>query len=541
MRKEVKEGLIIGLVSSGTIAIFASFLNWILKLDISIKSIILISTIAAVFIIIPFFLNKILKFNKIKETRKYIYYAIYFWGSLVFFTWFIDFLSKKWNFILDIENPNNIFLPWFHLFIISIILSYFFYYISLGIYFKKRYKLKYTQLLNFRGYRHLGNYLKSASEIDIRSRVLLQKQGSPELSTLNLRMNHILYKIIKHNSFSLFSLHSYNIEKNPKNLLDSYKRSLEIADTIKDNKSIAWYSNMKLPSTFLSSNSVKDHLSKLFVSISKSKDVDARRIHLLFEDKFHDSDYKENYNFDQECAYLIVTLISEYLHGINSRVLYIKNYEEMKKHILSRNQVGNVFLLDYALYNIIHPTKTSYSGGEIHLLVADFTEEEPIKKLEERTLEYEAEKIYDIKGPLIFSVFKNNFRSMWNRDKYINYLEEIVSDSNDSNHNGNPFKNDLNELIKVYKEHYEVFDLSQFLKHLYKQPSDILADYKTDLKSSFARICKTINNNNPNEVFDKLILFFEGRPAVPSDDPTFVNDFFIFLNQYQSQNFVIHE
>ncbi len=310
------------------------------------------------------------------------------------------------------------------------------------------------QLVHFEGNNILKHYLTSAYDINKRKNYANEQ---------NYKMDHFLYKIMKHHAFSLFDLQHYNPKGKPHNLESSYGLSASIANDIEDTDgNIAWFSNMKLPTTYLGSDEVDTHYNDLWdCGLLQRPNVDVRRIHIYFEDFNKDSK-------DKETEALFTVLILEFLLGINSRVLIIDNYNSIKDKILSLKNTQNadiisVFLLDFALYFQKSINSNTHLPGNYFSLCSDFVFEDlndVTANLDERKERYSNEKVFEFHDPKIFSILKYYYLSTWNKDKYVNFLE--------SQHpklfiNNEIFKTGL---IDILKNNFKVLDLFQFWRHM---------------------------------------------------------------------------
>jgi len=282
-------------------------------------------------------------------------------------------------------------------------------------------------LSTFKGYPLLYEYLKWIREIE----------GYNTLKDKNKRENitHLLYNLMHQHSFSFLDITHKLKSGEIRNLEDSYNKSLEIAKKLNDDsKSFAWYSNMKLPMTYIGSSSVKRHykeLSEIFESLPLVK---VRRIHLFYESFLpeYTNDINKEYNTKQLSA-LFTTLFVEFLMRVESKVVIVKDvqFEDYKNYFYDFQ--GNItnnkgFLLDFALY---HNEMREYDGvykKNYTSLFADFCYEMPNPNPKGHKL-YASGKVYNISDYNIFHLLRSYYISLWEKDDYVEYLKNIESTS----------------------------------------------------------------------------------------------------------------
>jgi hypothetical protein len=342
----------------------------------------------------------------------------------------------------------------------------------------------------------LGKYIKDTSEVNKRSvpppivtpllirnvkDYFKEKHNNEDIGAidgetdLSLDMNHILFYFMRFNIMSLMNIVDYpNDASNPVNLRTSYGRSIEVARSIRDaDGSLAWYINQLIPSTYVSANSVTHHLRSTFDLFIQKHSIDVRRIHLFYPEFFTHT--QSNFARTNIKA-LFTTLLLEFLHGVDSRVLCVKNYEKARDIILAprehekgRSIVADypMLLLDFALYFSIEPDSPSgFMGGIPRVLCANFmaTEMSSEDKLEQertqdevlRTREYERQRVYDFDNPMLYGMFKTCFLSLWNLGKYRDYLSILKKEQCPEDNR------DLGRLVEVLDEQVEVWDFARF-------------------------------------------------------------------------------
>jgi len=330
---------------------------------------------------------------------------------------------------------------------------------------KKYQKDVFDILIEFDNHKDLNTYIHNSFFINRRSKDI---EGS------NIFMDHILFNFMKQHILSLLNLVNYKLTKDkPIDLESSYVKSIEIANQLKNKDgSLAWYINQRIPTTYVKANSVKYHLENIFAIFCAKKEVDVRRIHLFYE-KFFVYDEMKPFGYLNTKA-LFTTLLLEYLHGIASKVLVIKNYDNVKQYLFRKGEeisLNSLFLLDFALYfskdNYLYPEK-NYLYGKSHILCADFVAEDPHYKEDDngqdaikrefdlRTESYEKDKVYVFKNNIIYSLFQNYFLSMWNKEEYFHFMDLHLKEQN-ANH-------ELIELNDILKNEIQVIDFLDFWK-----------------------------------------------------------------------------
>lgn len=323
------------------------------------------------------------------------------------------------------------------------------------------------KLINFEGANILRSYINNSFAIN---------QRSKEANKPKLWMDHILYNFMRQHIQSLLNIVNYKLEGKPCDLITSYEESVRTARNLSSNNgSLAWYINQRIPTTYIDANSVDYHLEKIFEIFHENVEVDVRRIHLFYENFFLKSGGR---NFGEENTKSLFTiLLIEYLHGIDNRVLSIAGLDEVEKVVFRDHNdfpENFLFLLDFALYfsqdshaeiqklssaDII--SSSNYLYGEPKILCGDFTAENPKRASDTlegeftyRTLRYSMDKVYVLDNPIVYSMFKNYFLSMWNKDKYVNYLR---------NHFDEQIYNEgLKRLFGVLDKHIIVYDFFDF-------------------------------------------------------------------------------
>ncbi len=316
------------------------------------------------------------------------------------------------------------------------------------------------RLIRFKGSDYLKEYSNSAFDIHDRSK---ESEPVPEelkklwkIDFLPVQMDHILFKVIKHNYYSLKSLLEYPLFKRstPYNLKTTYDKSIEIADNIEDvDGSFLWFTNMKIPITYAKTSSVSRHYKGIHSIIISKKNIDVRRIH-LFYDSFNNI---SNRGSKENSRALFTNLLLEYLHGINSRVLIVRDYKKLQAIApwidIAGRKIGDLFLLDYALnYSNTGQTESSkYLKGDRFTLCADFSADLP--EAEMSTEEHEKDKVYVLEEPLIFSLFQQHFFSLWNKDNYVEYIKTNFISERDQ------------KIADVLRENLTLLDFFQFWEY----------------------------------------------------------------------------
>jgi len=304
------------------------------------------------------------------------------------------------------------------------------------------------RLKKFNGYKYLSEYSHSAFDINDKSQL-----------DLLLKMDHILFKIIKQNYLSLRSLLKYEIKGQlPKDLDTSYKYSIKVArNLIDEDGSFLWFTNMKNPETYGTMKEVQDHYKGINEVLTRSTKIDARRIH-LFYDMYN---IRDNEVAECNSKYLFTYMLIEILHGMDCKVLLVKD-KNMLEEIIEGNKkagykISDLFLLDYAINYSTRPNDIRYLKGKRNVLCADFSAESILTDegdLQKKRSQYKKEKVFVFDGPLLFSIFKHHYLSIWNLDEYIKYINERYEGDD--------------EIILSYKDLYsclEIMDFFSFCKY----------------------------------------------------------------------------
>lgn len=282
------------------------------------------------------------------------------------------------------------------------------------------------KLIDFGSPHHLEKYIESVYEIN-----KIPDTGSERY----FKMDHILYKIIKQNYIALYNLLSYQFStKTIKDLFDSYTESIFLQKNILESLNIsgekerlAWFINLKNPSTFYRSNDVKNHYSAIIENFYKIDKVDLRRIHIFYNEYFLDENILQ-----LKKAFSI--MFFENLIGINNKLVNIINVDSIKEKVYfegnRNNNFANVFLLDYALFQYPRlETSNSCIDYDLHLLPAEFALEEIITNKQDaqaKAEEYPKQRVFHLNGPHLFYIFKKNYLSFWNKDRYVKSIDELL-------------------------------------------------------------------------------------------------------------------
>jgi len=353
---------------------------------------------------------------------------------------------------------------------------------------KNQYSGDIVSLLDaFEGKNILHSYLEHICEVNMRSKKNIDEYGFDfpleKLKDPPLYMDHILFHFMKQDISKLITILNYELENNPKNLNDSYERSAIHAENLtKSKQSLAWFINLKIPSTYIDSQSVLENQKSIFKILEEKHNVDARRIHVFYKEFF-----KHKALFREQLSTLFTTLLLEFFHGIESRVLFIKKIKSLRDVLF---EIGDtytenpLFLLDFALYFSSNENSTNnnqeqfqifnHLGGTTHILCADFTAEIPdFEKLydkvaqEQMTAAYEMDKVYDFNNPLIYLIFKNYFLSLWNKEEYQKLLEILIKDHKKNckckNRENCSFK-EIEEIKNAFVDNIEMLDFLDFWK-----------------------------------------------------------------------------
>jgi len=264
---------------------------------------------------------------------------------------------------------------------------------------------------------------------------------------------HLLYNMMSQNTFSFEDLSNIDLGKKIRNINESYDESVNIAKELNDDsKSYAWYSNMKLPTTYANSDNVKKHYKKLLEIFKNKPLIKVRRMHLFYE-----SFLPENDNNIEQLKALFTILLVEFLMGIESKVVILKNINrnsDYKNHFYdfqSDIKSDKGYLLDFALY---HNEKRDYDGvydNNYISLFANFCYEKPSNTSicnDDSKRETEFDKVYYISDYIIFHILRNYYISLWYKDGYIEYLKKKT---------GVPYN-----IINIYEEKLKVMCFADF-------------------------------------------------------------------------------
>ncbi|MDP2946704.1 MAG: hypothetical protein Q8N88_01185 [Nanoarchaeota archaeon] len=332
-----------------------------------------------------------------------------------------------------IEGDSIKLLPYFRDFINNIILI------------KTKYGIDIVDVLSkFDDSSHLEKYIASAA--------LVNKFSNDDQDD-HFKINHILFKIIKQNFISIYSLLSYQFSYlTIDDLKSSYEASAKCQVDLKKSpnhfvnkaEKLAWFINLKNPFIYWNNENVKKHYSATINNFYKNSSVDLRRMHIFYDDYFHNSPLNL-----KQIKIAFQGLLFEQLIGINNRLIIIKDFESIKKYLYFENideinnidnlthtliqdelKFKNIFFLDFALYQYPSVHKpNNYTDYNYHLLPANFGLEAPIKSEEDITTlskKYEGESIFEFHGPYLFHIFKNNFQSFWNKERFIKTMDELI-------------------------------------------------------------------------------------------------------------------
>jgi hypothetical protein len=399
---------------------------------------------------------------------------------------------------------------------------------------KNRYKgdtIKY--LASFEDSNHLEKYISSAYKIN---------EYSNDNSVSHFKINHILFKIIKQNYISLYTLLSYQFSSFTIDDLDdaytlSGKIQKKLIKTMQKGNSrserLAWFINLKNPLVYWDSVGVKKHYSMIIENLSTKENIDNKRMHIFYEEYFN----SRALNLKQ-IRKMFQGLFFEKLIGIDNKLIIIKNFDEIKhklyfdpyslkeenSEIYNSEQFKCLFLLDYALYqfpNIIRGE--SCQDNDYYLLPANFSLEPPI--LEEKNIlylkkKYEKEAVFEFTGPYIYYIFKRNFQSFWHKDNYISSLDDLII------HKAwRISKSYKSEILKIlFEDSSFISNIKLNLDCLNNKISLYIEDFTIDLESeyeSFARnniiqLCTFVKNNlSSNELVE--------IEAIIEDSPIFNN------------------
>lgn len=308
------------------------------------------------------------------------------------------------------------------------------------------------KLPDFHGSTLLKEYQEKVCQIE---KFSLSKDSDDE-------MTHLLYHMMSQHLFSFCNVEntlneniSINKSLNPADLSQSYGLSKVIAKELNnDSKSYAWFSNMKLPTTYIGTPSVIRHYKELSKILAERPLVKVRRLHLFYESLTDDR---------AQLKALFTTLLVEFLMGIESKIVLVKDseYPEYKAHFYNfKDQVtyDKGYLLDFALY---HNEIRDYDGvynDNYRSLFANFCYEKPFRGDDatikrNKVLQYTKQKIYLIDDYNIFQVLRCYFISLWDKPDYVKYLESKKS--------FNPL---LGNIADVYNKHLEILDIRELWK-----------------------------------------------------------------------------
>jgi len=254
-----------------------------------------------------------------------------------------------------------------------------------------------------------------------------------------------------------------NVDENfIKNLSKKLKNKKWTSNSIKGKSdksdNYAWFSNMKFPDTFANTESVKVYYAKLSEIFSKNENVNVRRIHLFYEDLITNIEF---------AAPLFAVLLVEKLMRIESKVVYIKNFDKYKESFFHFDWANNfekirdcsVFLLDFALFH-------DHSYGNYISLFSDFCFEKLEDKnmdIIERVKRYKGEQVYCLTEYNIFHFLKSYYLSFWNKDKYVLYLKNLENAITDEKAKIKSKKR-ITNIRNFYEENISVMDLFDFWK-----------------------------------------------------------------------------
>lgn len=342
-------------------------------------------------------------------------------------------------------------------------------------------------------------------------------------------MNHILYKLIKQNYFSLRALLQYGENKDvPKNLKESYEKSAELAEEVSNGEeSFLWFTNMKNPATYAGSEDVHRHCRRIHSTLLQKPKVIARRIHLFYakHNQVGISGAIEN------SRSLFTNMLAEYLHGMESKVLWISNPDSIAYIVendkRSGQKIGELYLLDYALhfsYSVNGPeglVDGQWLPGKAHALCSDFTAdtmvtENPTER-ESDIKAYQKNKVYVLDSPQVFSLMKLHFMSLWNLEKYAGFVEKAFGDDSLTKARGNVEMLDFWQFWKKSVFKTELLDPNIF-EDIYLWSSAKNRGLDKDLvKTVVSKACKHYCKKT---VFESLIEKVVLRPIVKKE--TFV-------------------
>ncbi|MFC1565145.1 hypothetical protein ACFL6G_09435, partial [candidate division KSB1 bacterium] len=240
---------------------------------------------------------------------------------------------------------------------------------------------------------------------------------------------------------------------------------------------LIWLSNMKTPLDFFKADSVAMQYKEINKLIIQNDNINVRRIHIFYDD-FNNSDHP----IDQKMSEALFTsMLLELLHGIQSKVVIIKNKTDFLEEIIpgKRNsgyKMGDIFLLDGALYysqNSTHGINSKWNEefnflpGKAVALYSNFSADSKkdidyTKKSEQEIKDYfklrekihENDRIFELDDPSVYVILKQNYQKIWNYDKYLESL--IMNYSND--------EQIVNKVIN-YSLNLQVLDFFEFCNY----------------------------------------------------------------------------
>lgn len=252
------------------------------------------------------------------------------------------------------------------------------------------------------------------------------------------RKDHILCNLMDCGQRMLRSLAKTVGEKN---LPESYDASARAAAELTDAPgSILWFSNMKRPSTYVRSRYPTPHCKAISLVLHSKRLVDARRVH-LFHNRFADPTIRKQ---NGEAYFLLGTMLAEYLSGIESRVLWISDLEQILPGAEAGKKIGPLYLLDYALCASADRDRggaSSEQSNGFSILCSDFTAEadytvEPgpsyhaeVERDQAIALRvYENERVYPLREPTLLPLFRQHFLALWDVKGYASRIRSAYPD-----------------------------------------------------------------------------------------------------------------
>ncbi len=193
-----------------------------------------------------------------------------------------------------------------------------------------------------------------------------------------------------------------------------------------------WFTNMKLPSEYYEQEEVTNHVKDIHRLIVYNRQyIDVRRIHLFYEE-FNDENKNMEENRKKSIA-LYTTLLLEFFHGIESKIISIGDIHNFKPIInyTERKEIDensgfksdNIFFIDYALYFSTCQEEYNETQKKVKalpyescILCSDFGADIPTnvaKNENELKKEHSLCKVFEIRDPMLFAIFKLNFLNMW--------------------------------------------------------------------------------------------------------------------------------